>query len=93
VVSGRPLDVQSLPILPPSPPVQNAVDIGGRYQAFSLLLMPIPTRFELDEMCNLWEREVNVFFDLHVGGMLLQPFTGTQLNAGPQIRSLNRQVP
>jgi len=90
VVTGRALDVQPQFVLPPSPPVQNSIDLGGRYQSFSLLLVPIPTKFELDEMCNLWEREVTVSFDLHIGGMLLQPFL--QTNAAGQIRSLNRQV-
>lgn len=41
-------------------------------------------------MCNLWEREVVVYFDLHIGGNLLQPYLGGDTRG--QIRSLNRQV-
>ena len=66
------------------------VDGAGRYQSFSLLIQPIPTRFELDEMCNLWDRDVTLYFDLHIGGSLLQPYIQGD-NRG-QIRSLNRQV-
>ena len=66
------------------------VDGTGRYQSFSLLIQPIPTRFELDEMCNLWDRDVTVYFDLHIGGSLLQPYI--QGDSRGQIRSLNRQV-
>lgn len=89
VVTGRTLDVQ--PVLPPSTPIiTNNIDVAGRYQSFSLLIQPIPTRFELDEMCNLWDRDVTVYFDLHIGGGLLQPFV--QGDTRGQIRSLNRQV-
>lgn len=88
VVTGRALDVQSS--IPSTPPTQSHLDLGGRYQSFSVLLQPIPTRFELDEMCNLWEREVVVYFDLHIGGGLLQPFMSGDTRG--QIRSLNRQV-
>jgi hypothetical protein len=87
VVTGRTIDVQ--PFSPP-PAVTNAIDVSGRYQSFSLLIQPIPTRFELDEMCNLWDRDVTVYFDLHIGGGLLQPFV--QGDTRGQIRSLNRQV-
>jgi hypothetical protein len=66
------------------------VDGAGRYQSFSLLIQPIPTRFELDEMCNLWDRDVTVYFDLHIGGGLLQPYLQGETRG--QIRSLNRQV-
>ena len=66
------------------------VDGAGRYQSFSLLIQPIPTRFELDEMCNLWDRDVTLYFDLHIGGSLLQPYV--QGDPRGQIRSLNRQV-
>jgi len=62
----------------------------GRYQSFSLLIQPIPTRFELDEMCNLWDRDVTVYFDLHIGGSLLQPYI--QGDSAGQVRSLNREV-
>lgn len=89
VVTGRALDVQPT-ILPTSPPTSNMVDVAGRYQSFSLLIQPIPTRFELDEMCNLWDRDVTVYFDLHVGSTLLQPYL--QGDTRGQIRSLNRQV-
>ena len=69
------------------PPSQGGLD---RYQSFSLLLQPIPTRFELNEMCNLWDRDVTVSFDLHVGGSLLQPFILG--DARGTIRSLNKHV-
>jgi len=42
----------------------------------------------LDEMCNLWERDVKVYFDLHVGGPLLTPFLQGETRG--QIRSLHR---
>jgi hypothetical protein len=91
VVTGRALDVQSQrPILPPSPVSVNNLDLGGRYQSFSILLHPIPTRFELEEMCNIWERDVTVYFDLHIGGRLLEPYLAGDTRG--QIRSLNRQV-
>jgi hypothetical protein len=89
VVTGRPLDVPSNSGFPPSPPV-NLTDKGVNYQSFSLLLQPIPTRYELDEMCNLWERDVKIYFDLHVGGPLLTPFL--QGDTRGQIRSLHREV-
>ena len=91
VVTGRSLDVAPSPLSPP--PAGSMVDgagQAGRYQSFSLLIQPIPTRFELDDMCNLWERDVTVYFDLHVGGILLQPYV--QADARGQIRSLNRHV-
>lgn len=87
-MTGLPLDVQATTALVP-PPTAN-LDAGGRYQSFSLLIQPIPTRFELDEMCNLWDRDVTVYFDLHIGGALLQPYIPG--DARGQIRSLNRQV-
>ena len=89
VVTGRSLDAQQI-LLTTSPPATNNIDVTGRYQSFSLLIQPIPTRFELDEMCNLWDRDVTVYYDLHIGGQLLQPFV--QGDTRGQIRSLNRQV-
>ena len=62
----------------------------GRYEAFSLSLHPIATRNELDEMCNLWERDVNVYFDLHIGGALLGQWV--QGDTRGQVRSLHREV-
>jgi hypothetical protein len=97
VVTGLPLDVPPQYNLPPSPPAQGPIDLSGTtsgestYKSFSLLLMPIPSRFELDELCNVWEREVNVYFDLHMSGVLLQRYIP---NCPPaQVRSLNRKVP
>jgi hypothetical protein len=87
-VTGLPLDLQATSAL--APPPTASMDAGGRYQSFSLLVQPIPTRFELDEMCNLWDRDVTLYFDVHIGGILLQPYF--QVDTRGQIRSLNRQV-
>jgi hypothetical protein len=92
MVTGRVLDgAATAVVVAPRPPTGN-MDIStiGRYQSFSLLIQPIPTRFELDEMCNLWDRDVTVYFDLHIGGSLLQPYI--QGDSHGQVRSLNRQV-
>lgn len=87
VVTGRSLD-GSLAIVPVTP--SGSVEVQSRYQSFSLLIQPIPTRFELDEMCNLWDRSVTIYFDLHVGGTLLQPYV--QGDTRGSVRSLNRHV-
>jgi len=90
VVTGRILDSQVSSILPLSPAAGSMEVVGGRYQSFSLFIQPIPTRFELDEMCNLWERDVTVSFDLHIGGPLLVPYI--QGDTRGQVRSLTRQA-
>jgi len=64
---------------------------SGGYNSFSLQIVPILTRFEVDDMCNLWDRDVTISFDLHVGGGLLQQALGqTPEEGGKPIRSLNR---
>jgi len=64
---------------------------SGRYNSFSLQIIPILTRFEVDDMCNLWDRDVTVSFDLHVGGGLLRQALGKSAEEGGKaIRSLNR---
>jgi len=88
VVSGRAVDTIH-PVQAP-PPSTVALETTGTYKSFSLVLQAIATRFELDEMCNLWDRDVIVSFDLHIGGQLLSPFL--QGDVRSQIRSLNRQV-
>jgi hypothetical protein len=88
VVTGRALD-GSLAIVPPTP-TATTMEVSGRYQSFSLLIQPIPTRFELDEMCNLWDRDVTVYFDLHISGPLLQPYVQGDIRGS--VRSLNRHV-
>lgn len=87
MVTGRPLEGASTAVVLSRPPTGRDVN---RYQSFSLLIQPIATRFELDEMCNLWDRDVTVYFDLHIGGSLLQPYV--QSDSGGQVRSLNREV-
>lgn len=88
VVSGRAVDTIH-PVQAP-PPSTVGLESTGTYKSFSLVLQAIATRFELDEMCNLWDRDVIVSFDLHIGGQLLSPFL--QGDVRSQIRSLNRQV-
>ena len=83
-------DGQMNAVVPLSPPAGTMEVVGGRYQSFSFLLQPIPTKFELDEMCNLWERDITITYDLHIGGGLLSPYV--QGDARGQIRSLTKHV-
>lgn len=97
MVTGRGIETSANPLSSQPGPLAllggGSMDVtltNGRYNSFSLNFIPIPSRFEVEEMCNLWDRDVTVSFDLHVGGSLLGPFV--QQGDRGTIRSLNRGV-